>query len=646
MKKIVLMMIGLGMTMIVSAQTGNVPKYGLDSVSCVENLNECFTLYKEWQNAKLAPESFNPRLLITWREVFLNCPKSSQNIYTRGENIIEHLIRQYGSNNPTVALAYYDTLGMLFDKRAEFFPIDSRTGESQVEHIMERRERVLQIYKTVIKNNEVSQNSGGKDVSPTALKNNDEPVGPNNKYKNYKSLPDIGPIAGEFYVGHCNAKPKPKDPPITGREMSVIWEFDVEKGMIGFSTPQPQGGGNDMVDHNKITFYLANGQQITQNSSKTSTYHRYNSDGTMITRPFYGSYYWIYLPDYNSDQIVVSQINAPEQSGKPSVSGYWTVYNDHYHKINYTLPINVKEAKAYYNFNHAKKGSLKDAIAFVKECNNATLKADVENEILNSKINHLADVVYCIDNYPKFANRLEDKMFGLIGSVSDCEAYLKRYPSSQRRTTIENKMFGLIKSVSDCEAYLKCYPSSERRSAIDDKMYQFVKSSTDKKDCETYLKLFPNGKHASEIDAQKTEIAYFISAIEGTRGDCNTYLQKYPNGRFAYQIRDKIDLMDREGAIAQETWSQRESPVVNESNVMQHVKSIREDKDKDNWRTYEVEFVDGYAGWSGWIEYRKSDGKWGGQDGFSFGYAKYVYPEPNSKAAAILVLYNYLLRLH
>lgn len=522
MKRIVLMVIGLGMAMVVFAQTGNVPKFGLDSVSCVENLNECSTLYKEWENAKLAPESFNPRLLITWREVFLNCPKSSELTYIRGERIMGHLIRQNGSNNPTVALAYYDTLGMLFDKRAEFFPINRRTGESQVEHIMEKKEIILQVYKSVIKNQGVAQNSGGKDVSSTAIKNNDEPIGPNNKYKNYQSLPDVGPIAGEFYVGHCNATPKPKDPPITEREMSVIWEFDIDNGKIGFSSPQPQGGGDRMVHYNRLTFYLADGQQITENRSKSSTYHRYNSDGTMIARPTYGSYYWIYLPDYNYDQIVVSRINAPEQTGKPDWNGYWNNYQDHIHQINYTLPINVKEAKAYYYFNQAKKASLKDAINYARNCTKDNYRSMVENEIVNNKTTNLSDIVYCNENYPKLSDRLEGKMFGYINSMSDCNAYLK------------------------------CYSTSKRGTVLDDKVYRYVNTSNDVNDCDTYLKSFPNGNHKADVTAQKNEIASYNAAKRGGKAECTAYLTKYPNGRFVSEIQTKKDgIVKEENRLAQ-----------------------------------------------------------------------------------------------
>lgn len=132
--------------------------------------------------------------------------------------------------------------------------------------------------------------------------------------------------------------------------------------------------------------------------------------------------------------------------------------------------------KDYLSFKKAKKAPLKDAVAYLKNCTNDNYRTGVECEIVDNKVNNVSDIAYCIENYPDLANRLEEKMYRFIGSVSDCETYLK------------------------------CYPSSKRRSAIDDMMYKFVKSSEDVNDCKTYLALFPKGKHKSEVNARKRDI--------------------------------------------------------------------------------------------------------------------------------------------
>lgn len=77
---------------------------------------------------------------------------------------------------------------------------------------------------------------------------------------------------------------------------------------------------------------------------------------------------------------------------------------------------------------------------------------------------------------------------------------------------------------------------------------------------------------------------------------------------------------------------------VNESNVMNEVESIKKFREDKFGITYTVTFDDRHNMY-GYINYRKSDGKWGVEGGFFGGY---IYPDPNSKAAAILELYNRL----
>ena len=141
-KRFVLIAAIIGMAMSVSAQEAGDSKYGVDSVSCVTNLSMYREYYKQWEASKYAPEAINMEMVKAWREVFLNCPRSSQYIYTNGEKIMEYFIR----TNPKEKDAYIDTLCMLMDSRARYFSIDPKTGGSQVANIMGRKGLLIYTY--------------------------------------------------------------------------------------------------------------------------------------------------------------------------------------------------------------------------------------------------------------------------------------------------------------------------------------------------------------------------------------------------------------------------------------------------------------------------------------------------------------------
>ena len=92
-KRLMMIAVIFGMAMSVSAQEVKESKYGADSVSCVTNLSMYREYFKQWEAAKYAPESISMEMVSAWREVFLNCPRSSQFIYTNGEKIMEYFIR-------------------------------------------------------------------------------------------------------------------------------------------------------------------------------------------------------------------------------------------------------------------------------------------------------------------------------------------------------------------------------------------------------------------------------------------------------------------------------------------------------------------------------------------------------------------------
>ena len=141
-KRLMMIAVIFGMAMSVSAQEVKESKYGTDSVACVTNLSMYREYFKQWEAAKYAPESISMEMVSAWRSVFLNCPRASQFVYTNGEKIMEYFIR----TNPQEKDAYIDTLCMLMDTRAQYFPTDPKTGASQVANIMGRKGLLIYTY--------------------------------------------------------------------------------------------------------------------------------------------------------------------------------------------------------------------------------------------------------------------------------------------------------------------------------------------------------------------------------------------------------------------------------------------------------------------------------------------------------------------
>ncbi len=131
-KKLIMIAVAIGMAMSVTAQEASESKYGADSVACAQNLSIYGEAYKQWSDARFAPEAISMEMVKAWREVLLNCPRSSQLIYTRGEKIMDYFIK----TNPKDKDAYIDTICMMMDNRAKYFPVDPTTKDPQVASIM------------------------------------------------------------------------------------------------------------------------------------------------------------------------------------------------------------------------------------------------------------------------------------------------------------------------------------------------------------------------------------------------------------------------------------------------------------------------------------------------------------------------------
>ncbi len=142
-RRIVLLAVALGMALSVSAQDpASESKYGADSVNCVTKLSIYREYYKQWEAAKFAADAVSAEMISAWREVFLTCPRASQYTYTNGEKILDYLIRTDSKNKD----AYIDTICMLMDTRAKYFPTDPKTGASQVSSIMGRKGLLVYTY--------------------------------------------------------------------------------------------------------------------------------------------------------------------------------------------------------------------------------------------------------------------------------------------------------------------------------------------------------------------------------------------------------------------------------------------------------------------------------------------------------------------
>ena len=99
-----------------------------------------YSLYREyighWKQAKYNPNNINPQMITSWRNVYNNCPDLRQNTYLDGVTIMTYaFIRP--EKNAELRDKYVDTLVMIYDKRAQYFP-NGKNG-SQIGNIMGRK---------------------------------------------------------------------------------------------------------------------------------------------------------------------------------------------------------------------------------------------------------------------------------------------------------------------------------------------------------------------------------------------------------------------------------------------------------------------------------------------------------------------------
>lgn len=93
-------------------------KYGTDSVQCIMNNSLYYEFYKQWKSSNYKNESWKDAVA-PWRWVFLNCPKSTINIYLHGEKLVEELIKNESDKDKKEK--FIDTLMLVYDKRIQYF---------------------------------------------------------------------------------------------------------------------------------------------------------------------------------------------------------------------------------------------------------------------------------------------------------------------------------------------------------------------------------------------------------------------------------------------------------------------------------------------------------------------------------------------
>lgn len=118
MKKIALLALGICIfaegTM--KAQTLD-SKYGIDSAQTILNASLYSELFKQ--------KSFEEALPY-WRYIFFNAPAYQQLTYSRGEEIVEYMLKK------TKQKEYLDTLMMVYDQRIKYFGDDPKYGEGYI----------------------------------------------------------------------------------------------------------------------------------------------------------------------------------------------------------------------------------------------------------------------------------------------------------------------------------------------------------------------------------------------------------------------------------------------------------------------------------------------------------------------------------
>lgn len=114
----------------------DLPKYGNDSVECVQNLSLYRESYKQWKQSKYKSPAISHAFTF-WKKVITDCPKASENIYVDGVKMLNYYLKNAKDDVKKEKLI--DSLMIVYDLRIKYFPLHYRTGKSQVGAILGRK---------------------------------------------------------------------------------------------------------------------------------------------------------------------------------------------------------------------------------------------------------------------------------------------------------------------------------------------------------------------------------------------------------------------------------------------------------------------------------------------------------------------------
>jgi len=123
-------------TSIIEFRQDDLPKYGHDSVDCVQNLSLYRESYKQWKASKYKSPAIDHAFNF-WKKVVKDCPKASENIYVDGAKMLDFYIKNAKDDKKKNALI--DSLMIIYDMRIQYFPNHYKTRQSQVGKILGRK---------------------------------------------------------------------------------------------------------------------------------------------------------------------------------------------------------------------------------------------------------------------------------------------------------------------------------------------------------------------------------------------------------------------------------------------------------------------------------------------------------------------------
>ncbi len=139
------------MVNVAQGQDDTTSKYGKDSTKCIINNSLYYEFYRQWKQSDYSNEAWKDAVK-PWRWVFLNCPRSTINIYLHGENIVEELIKT--ETDKEKKEKYIDTLMMVYDQRIKYYGKEGyvlyKKGVALYKYRPEAYEQVYNILKKSI----------------------------------------------------------------------------------------------------------------------------------------------------------------------------------------------------------------------------------------------------------------------------------------------------------------------------------------------------------------------------------------------------------------------------------------------------------------------------------------------------------------